>query len=104
MPTPPYYAVIFSSLRTAADEDGYRQMAAEMQELAAQQPGFLGYESAREDGRGITVSYWRDMSSIRRWKSHARHLQAQKLGREKWYAEYHIRIARVSREYGATNA
>ena len=52
-PQPPYYAVIFSSLRTAGD-NGYGSMAARMEELAKEQPGFLGIESAR-DGLGITV-------------------------------------------------
>ena len=103
MPKPPYYAVIFSSVLND-DHSGYREMAAEMEELASQQPGFLGFEAAREDGRGVTISYWRDMDSIRNWKSHARHLHAQKLGREKWYAEYRVRIAQVSREYGTTEA
>ncbi len=57
-PEPPYYAVIFSSLRTDGDAS-YAQMADRMVELAAQQPGFLGAESTRgADGFGITVSYW----------------------------------------------
>ena len=69
-----------------------------MLELAASQPGFLGVESAREE-LGITVSYWSDLDSIRRWKQHAEHLQAQKAGREKWYSNYKTRIARVERDY-----
>lgn len=96
-PEPPYYAVIFSSLRSEVDE-GYAQTAAKMVELAALQPGFLGVESVRET-LGITVSYWSDLDSIKRWKSQADHLQAQKMGREKWYSEYKTRIARVERDY-----
>lgn len=76
-PTPPYYAVIFSSLRTAGD-DGYGAMSDRMLELVARQPGFLGVESARE-GLGVTVSYWQDLESIRQWKVQAEHLQAQAL-------------------------
>lgn len=76
-------------------------MADKMLDLAAQQPGFLGVESAREN-LGITVSYWADLASIRLWKSNIDHLHAQKLGREKWYSSYSVRIARVEHEYGNT--
>jgi heme-degrading monooxygenase HmoA len=96
-PPAPYYAVIFTSLRTAVDE-GYGDMAEKMVALAAQQPGFLGVESARE-GVGITVSYWKDLESIRAWKANAEHQVAQKLGHEKWYAEFKTRIAKVERDY-----
>ena len=96
-PEAPYYAVIFSSLTTAANE-GYADTAARMVELAAQQPGFLGVESAREE-LGITVSYWSDLDSIKAWKRNAEHLAAQKMGRGKWYSSYKTRIARVERDY-----
>ncbi len=97
-PDPPYYAVIFSSLQTSDLRD-YAETAARMEELAERQPGYLGHESAREE-LGITVSYWRDLESIERWKTHAEHREAQRSGRERWYADYRIRIARVEREYG----
>ena len=80
-PTPPYYAVVFTSVRTEIDE-GYAEMAAAMDELAAKQPGYLGVESARE-GVGITVSYWRDLESITAWKRAINHVAAQRLGRER---------------------
>ena len=96
-PEPPYYAVIFSSLRND-DIEGYAETAARMVELATLQPGFLGVESARED-LGITISYWSDLESIKIWKAHAEHLEAQKLGMEKWYSNYMTRIALVERDY-----
>ncbi|MEO6376597.1 MAG: antibiotic biosynthesis monooxygenase [Caulobacteraceae bacterium] len=98
-PELPYYAVIFTSVRTDGDHAAYQDAAARMEELAAQQPGFLGVESARE-GIGITVSYWRDLDSIAAWKRHADHAMAQRMGRERWYGHYRVRIARVEREYG----
>lgn len=97
-PEPPYYAVIFTSRRTEGD-DGYVEMASRMMELAQQQPGFLGVESAREE-LGITVSYWTDLASIKAWKQQAEHRLAQALGRERWYADYRVRIAKVERDYG----
>jgi len=94
----PYYAVIFTSLRTAEEED-YPQTAQRMLALAAQQDGFLHVDSVREADRGITVSYWRDLESIQAWKRQVEHLQAQQMGRDKWYSQYQVRICKVEREY-----
>ncbi len=93
----PYYAVIFTNNRTQEDS-GYAEMASRMKELAKQQSGFLGMESVRNE-MGITVSYWKDLESIRAWKANAEHQIAQQLGKEKWYAFYRIRICKVEREY-----
>lgn len=100
-PTPPYYAVIFTSIRTSIDE-GYGQMAETMVTLAQQQPGYLGHESARET-IGITVSYWKDLEAIRAWKTNLDHLMAQRIGKEKWYASYKTRICLVERDYEFSN-
>lgn len=94
-PEPPYYAVIFTSLRTA-QEEGYGEAAARMVELAAGMPGFLGVESAREEV-GITVSYWRDLESIAAWRRQAEHVVVQAAGRRLWYERYAVRIALVER-------
>jgi len=97
-PPPPYYAVIFSSLRTEVDE-GYEKTSDRMFELAAQQPGFLGVESARNE-LGITVSYWESLEAIHNWKQNAEHTLARNTGREKWYTLFKTRICRVERDYG----
>jgi heme-degrading monooxygenase HmoA len=99
-PKPPYYAVIFTSVRADADAEGYAQTADEMVALASKQPGFLGVESVRDaDGLGITVSYWASEEAIRAWKANADHRTAQRLGRERWYRAYELRVARVERAY-----
>jgi heme-degrading monooxygenase HmoA len=98
-PPPPYTAVIFTSVRTDDDAEGYAATAARMEELAAEQPGFLGLESARE-GIGITVSYWATPDAARAWKAVAEHVLAQRTGRERWYRGYRVRVATVEREYG----
>mmetsp|Transcript_116240 Transcript_116240/g.363613 ORF Transcript_116240/g.363613 Transcript_116240/m.363613 type:complete len:121 (+) Transcript_116240:1-363(+) len=97
-PRPPYFAVIFTSLRTDAGADEYADTAARMVELGRQQPGFLGVEAARE-GLGITVSYWASLEAIAAWKKNSEHLIAQKRGRREWYQHYTTRIARVERDY-----
>jgi heme-degrading monooxygenase HmoA len=92
--TPPYVAVIFTSVRTSGD-NGYAATAARMDELAAEQPGYLGIETARND-----VSYWIDDDAARSWKRVAEHVEAQQRGRSDWYRSYTVRVATVSREYG----
>ncbi|CRM15952.1 MULTISPECIES: antibiotic biosynthesis monooxygenase family protein [Pseudomonas] len=97
-PTPPYYAVIFSSLRTEGDQ-GYAQAATRMVELARAQPGFLGVESAREEGLGITVSYWSSEAAILAWKQQAEHRQVREQGRSLWYTAFQTRVCKVERDY-----
>lgn len=97
-PTPPYYAVIFTSVKMEKDK-GYDEMAERMVELAQQQPGFLGVESARSE-IGITVSYWTDLVSIKNWKENAEHTIAREKGRADWYKAFKTRIAKVERDYG----
>lgn len=97
---PPYWVVVFTSVRTEGDR-GYGDMAGEMARLAAEQPGYLGFESVRAaDGAGITASYWRTEDDARAWKRVARHLDAQRQGRAEWYRGYRVRVAKVEREYG----
>ena len=96
---PPYYAVIFSSQRTAGDS-GYSDMGDRMVELAAQQAGYLGVESVRgADGFGITVSYWESEAAITAWKANAEHLEAQANGHAQWYSQFQTRVAKVERAY-----
>jgi heme-degrading monooxygenase HmoA len=96
----PYYAVVFTSQRTAGDQ-GYGETADRMAALAADQPGYLGAESARgADGLGITVAYWRSLEDIAAWRRHLEHAAARDQGRAKWYSHYEVRIAKVERAYG----
>jgi len=97
-PDPPYWAVIFSS-RLRDPVNGYGEAADRMLELAEQQPGFLGFETARSD-IGISVSYWDSEDAIRAWKANVEHLEAQRRGRTDWYESYVVRVCRVDRAYG----
>lgn len=98
-PDPPYYAVIFTST-TTEDTDGYADASVRMIELAAGMPGFLGIDSARERGVGITVSYWDSKDAIANWKADAEHAVVRETGRHGWYSAYELRVARVERAYG----
>lgn len=98
----PYYAVIFTSILRKNQDDSksttYTSIAQSMHLLAQEQSGFLGLESAREE-IGITVSYWKDLASISAWKAHSDHRLAQQMGRDEFYAAFHVRIAKVERHY-----
>jgi len=96
--SPPYYAVIFSSIRTDTDE-GYAQTAQHMEALAEKQPGYLGFETIGSGGKSISISYWDTLDNIAAWKNLPDHVAAQKSGQEKWYKNYIVRIAKVEKEY-----
>ncbi|MFF3643040.1 antibiotic biosynthesis monooxygenase family protein [Streptomyces sp. NPDC002564] len=97
---PPYYAVVFSSVRTAGDHD-YAATAARMDELVADVPGFLGTDSAgTPGGLGITVSYFRDEEAVAAWRSNVEHRAAQRRGRADWYETYVLHVAKVERSHG----
>lgn len=96
-PQPPYYAVIFSTIMTENNVD-YLETAHRMEELAIQQEGYLGIESAREE-LGITVSYWESLEAITKWKNNVEHTEAREMGRARWYKKYKLRICLVERDY-----
>ena len=96
------WVVIFVSTRTSADADGYRAMAAQMEALAHAQPGFLSMQSVRgNDGKGITVCYWESEQAIGAWKRNVDHAAAQQHGKDHWYSDYSVTIAKVERQYGS---
>jgi heme-degrading monooxygenase HmoA len=100
-PQPPYYVVVFTAKRTSADAAGYQAMAEALFVRASGAPGFLGLESARNaDGFGIAAAYFKDEAAILHWKNNSEHLAAQRLGQERWYEHYEVRIAKVERAYG----
>lgn len=96
-PEPPYYAVIFVSIHTG-DLVGYAEANQRMEELVADQPGYLGMDSARSC-LGVTVSYWTDEASIAAWRDHLEHAAIREQGRDQWYERYTVRVARVERAY-----
>ena len=100
-PEPPYYAVIFASVRTKQDDRGYAAAAERMVQLASEQPGYLGIDSVRDaSGVGITVSYWSSEAAISAWRRNAEHTIVREQGRKDWYAGYELRVAKVERAYG----
>jgi heme-degrading monooxygenase HmoA len=99
-PEAPYVAVIFTSLRSGEDGEGYEATDADLLDLVHEQPGFLGVEALDDGVAGISVSYWATNDDALAWKQVSEHVAAQRLGRERWYAAYRVRVATVDRDYG----
>jgi heme-degrading monooxygenase HmoA len=97
-PKPPYYAVIFTSIKSE-NQDNYAEMSSRMEKMVKGQPGYLGHESA-SSGIGITVSYWQNLDAIKAWKNQSEHKIAQEFGKSTWYSKYRIRICKVEKDYG----
>jgi len=95
-----YYAVIFSATANRTDLNDYYETAERMFELAAGIPGYLGVETAHQkDGFGITVSYWESEEAIKLWRDESEHQEARRRGKDEWYQSYHLRVAKIEREY-----
>jgi len=89
--------VLFRS-RLVDAPDGYAEMAQEMLDTAKTMPGFIDVKAYKsDDGERLTVVWWQDEETLRAWRTHARHLVAQKTGRERWYAYYDLEVAEVIR-------
>lgn len=95
-PKPPYYAVIFTSIRNDG-ENGYNEMAQKMAELSARQKGFLGMEHAHKN-LGITVCYWESLEAIAAWRENVEHKIAQMKGYETFYKTFATRVCLVERD------
>jgi uncharacterized protein len=93
------WTVSFCNGRPAdGNGDGYNEMGTAMDELARQQPGFIGVDSVRSDsGEGITVSRWSSIAAMVSWRNVVAHQGAQREGRNRWYEWYRSDVARVDR-------
>jgi len=89
--------VLFRS-KLVDQPDGYDEMAQEMLEAASSMPGFIDVKAFKaDDGERLTVVRWQDEETLRAWRLHARHLVAQRVGRERWYEYYKLEVAEIIR-------
>jgi heme-degrading monooxygenase HmoA len=92
------YVVIFRATVRSLDED-YLRSAARMRELALSEFGCVGFHAVTEGKDEVALSYWPAEENIRAWKSHPEHVEAQRLGRERWYESYSVEVAEITRAY-----
>jgi heme-degrading monooxygenase HmoA len=90
--------VIFRAKIRHLDAD-YADVAARMRELALTQFGCLEFQAVSEGADEVALSYWPDEASVLAWKSHAEHILAQQMGRQRWYQSYVVQVAHIGREY-----
>ena len=92
------YAVIFEAQINQLDES-YFVTANRMRELATSQYGCVEFTSITEGDKEISISYWQSLDDIKNWKQDEEHLQAQEMGKKRWYKNYSVKIAEVLKEY-----
>lgn len=97
-------AVLFEAQAAPAHQARYLQLAAELKPLLADIDGFIDierFQSLTTDGKILSLSWWRDEESVRRWKQNVFHQAAHREGREAIFTYYRIRVAQVVREYAS---
>ena len=96
------YAVIFRAVIRDLDQE-YLDLAEQLRSLAIDKYGCREFFALTEGNQEVAISYWDTEEQVRNWKQDALHLQAQQLGRKKWYESYRVQIAEVQREYAGTS-
>jgi heme-degrading monooxygenase HmoA len=78
----------------------YEEMDARMVELATGMPGFVSYRTfTSNDGEELAVVEFESHETVAAWREHPEHREAQRLGRERWFAKYRITVCDVARDY-----
>lgn len=96
-------AVIFEVWPKAGHRDAYLDIAATLKPELERIDGFISVErfaSLTEEGKMLSLSFWRDEEAVKRWRRHAEHQAAQGRGRHELFANYRLRVASVLRDYG----
>ncbi len=101
------YAVIFEVEVKSSGKEEYLAIASKLKEQLVKIDGFISierFQSLVNDGKILSLSFWENEESIRNWKANFDHMQAQAKGRENLFKDYHIRIAKVERDYTMENS
>jgi heme-degrading monooxygenase HmoA len=97
------FVVVFEVQPKEGREQDYLELAASLQPGIEQVEGFVSverFESLSQEGRLVSISYWRDDESVKRWREHNRHHLAQLSAREAIFSDYRITVAEIERQYG----
>jgi heme-degrading monooxygenase HmoA len=96
-------AVIFEVWMKPGRKQDYLDIAARLRPELEQMDGFLSierFQSLSDEGKLLSLSFWRDDEAVRRWRNHAEHRKAQAAGRQSIFSDYRLRIVEVLRDYG----
>jgi heme-degrading monooxygenase HmoA len=97
------YAVIFEVEPEAGRVQDYLDIAARLRPELEKIDGFISIErfkSLSQEGKILSLSFWRDEEAIARWRQQEQHQVAQRAGRDRIFRDYRIRVATVLRDYG----
>jgi heme-degrading monooxygenase HmoA len=100
-------AVIFEFKVRAGREADYFRWGERLGPELAEADGFLAierFESRSEEGKFVSISYWRDEAAVRAWRAHPDHSMAQAEGRARIFSEFRLRVAEVVREITLSEA
>lgn len=96
-------AVIFEVEAKPGLQQDYLDLAGELRQLLAEQPGFISierFQSLTQQGKILSLSFWQDEASVQAWRQRDEHRRAQTAGREEVFSHYRLRAAQVLRDYG----
>lgn len=95
-----HYVTIFRSRLRPNIDDDYSALSARMLELAESMPGFISIESYQDDtGARVTIAEFASHEQAAAWRKQPEHLEAQRIGRERFYEEYRVQVCTLDREY-----
>ena len=96
-------AIIFEVWPDPDHQDAYLDLAASLRQELESIDGFVSaerFQSLTEEGKLLSVSFFENEDSVIAWRNTLAHRRAQGLGREKYFANYRLRVAEVLRDYG----
>ena len=92
--------VVFRARLKPGIEKEVVETDARMAALAATMPGFVSYRQyASADGEGVSIVEFESHETVAAWRAHPEHREAQRLGRERWFAEFRITVCDIVRDY-----
>lgn len=93
--------VFRSKLREGVDPSPLEPIGLRMYELASAMPGFISYKDfAAADGESVSLVEFESVETLEAWRRHPEHVEAQRLGRDHYFAEYQIQVCTPVRSYG----
>ena len=96
-------AVIFEVWPADGRKQAYLDIAAQLKPELEKIDGFLSierFQSLAEEGKILSLSFWRDEAAVKAWRNLEHHRQAQHAGRAGIFRDYRLRVAAVVRDYG----
>jgi heme-degrading monooxygenase HmoA len=89
---------VFRTRLRSENEAEYREWAARIHALAETMPGFISHKTFQaDDGERVTIVEFESEEAQAAWRNHPEHSKAQRLGREKFYSEYELKVCELKR-------